>query len=61
MESHEFVYLIVKDVRSGRVQTIEDNRDILEEKSRGGSPGSGSGSAADSNPLSALLKGVGGN
>lgn len=52
MESHEFVYLIVKDVRSGRVQTIEDNRDILEEKSRGG--------GGDSNPLNALLKGFGG-
>jgi hypothetical protein len=54
MESHEFVYLIVKDVRTGRVQTIEDNRDILEEKSRSGSSGS------DSNPMSALLKGIGG-
>lgn len=61
MESHEFVYLIVKDVRTGRVQTLEDNRDILEEKSRGG-PGGGHGSSVsggDSNPLTALLKGVG--
>jgi hypothetical protein len=61
MESHEFVYLIVKDVRSGRVQTLEDNRDMLEEKSRGGSSGASSGPSADSNPLNALLKGIGGN
>jgi len=55
MESHEFVYLIVKDVRTGRVQTLEDNRDILEEKSRS----SGNG-PVDSNPMNALLKGIGG-
>lgn len=54
MESHEFVYLILKDVRTGRVLTLEDNRDMLEEKSRGG-PG-----ASDSNPLTSLLRGVGG-
>lgn len=35
MESHEFVYLIVKDTRTGRVHTLEDNRDMLEERSRG--------------------------
>ena len=55
MESHEFVYLIVKHVRTGRVVTLEDNRDMLEEKSRSGGGGS------DSNPLNALLRGVGGN
>ena len=58
MESHEFVYLILKDARTGRVQTLEDNRDMLEEKSRGGGSSSPGG---DSNPLSSLLKGVGGN
>lgn len=56
MENHEFVYLIVKHVRTGRVHTLEDNRDMLDEKSR-----SSGATEGDANPLSALLKGFGGN
>ena len=31
MESHQFVYLIIKDARTGRVFTKFDNRDSLED------------------------------
>lgn len=30
MESHEFVYIIAKDVKSGRVFTMIDNRPNME-------------------------------
>eukprot|EP00602_Paraphysomonas_sp_CaronLab_P010360 CAMPEP_0185023616 /NCGR_PEP_ID=MMETSP1103-20130426/6267_1 /TAXON_ID=36769 /ORGANISM="Paraphysomonas bandaiensis, Strain Caron Lab Isolate" /LENGTH=243 /DNA_ID=CAMNT_0027556285 /DNA_START=100 /DNA_END=831 /DNA_ORIENTATION=- len=52
MESHEFVYLIARDARSGRVFTVEDNRRRLamdqEKKKEEGGDGA--------NPLTSLLR-----
>jgi hypothetical protein len=57
MESHEFVYLIAKDMKSGRVYTVIENRTRkeIENPTPSQTP-----SAAPSNPLEALLKGYNG-
>ncbi len=52
MEGHEFVYLITKDGRTGRVHTVVDNRTKLDFEK----PPSAQ-EQPPSNPLEALLKG----
>lgn len=57
MESHEFVYLITKDMRTGRVYTLIDNRSRQEMENPSASYQQ---QAPPSNPLEALLKGYNG-
>lgn len=58
MESHEFVYLITKDMRTGRVYTVIDNRSKQEIENPSASYQQAQ--APPSNPLEALLKGYNG-
>ena len=64
MPSNEYVYLIAQDMRSGKVVTIEDNRERLETQMNmnnigTGSGGGGAGGSGDAK--NALMKLLGAN